>query len=325
MSPPNSRFHEHLPSDHDSGVPSPLPSPPPQARSRPNNADVIAQIRAATTAPTPLIELLKDPAFVNALDHADGKRSHRQSSSSRHREPRYSSSTVMGLLLAEEQNQSHQLRSLLRSTGDRLDQETRRANQAESKADFAERRVLELTARVSAAEMGKHYAELDASRANEEAKRYQMRIECLERELKQLQADIRTIEKQRDEADASATRARDTARKFQIELAKQQAIDEGLEQSSKKWFITGHAEGFDDGREDGFEEGRQHGIREGRELGFKQGRKSGRKEGFESGHEQGRREEHERALLAFDEFFAAEFDEDDYKVSIDMPSLIFHH
>lgn len=190
------------------------------------------------------------------------------------------------------------LRSTLRSTGDRLDQEMRRAKQAESKAEFAELRARELTVRVSVAEAGKHYAELDAARANEEMRRHQMRIESLEKQVTKLQADIRVLERQRNEADESAARARDTARKFQIELSKQQAMEKVIEEGPiygrKKWFVTGHnegwdaghAEGFDDGREDGFEEGRQYGIREGRELGFKQGRKLGRKEGFENGREQ---------------------------------------
>jgi flagellar biosynthesis/type III secretory pathway protein FliH len=203
----------------------------------------------------------------------------------------------------------------------------RRTDQAESKADFAERRAQELTIRVSAAEMGKKYAELDAARANEEIKRHQMRIECLERELKQVQADMRILERQRTEADESATRARDTARKYQIELSKQEARDERLEESqmysSNKWFATGHTKGFDEGREDGFEEGRQYGISEGRELGFKQGRKAGRKEGFANGREEGRQEEYDRALLAFDEFFHAEIDEDDFKVSLGLSYQYF--
>lgn len=319
MSP--SRFHEHLTSDRDSDVLPPLPTPPQPTRNRSDQADIMAQIRAATTrtAPTPIIELLKDPAFINAIDHADERRTRRQSSSSRHREPRYSASTIMSLVLAEEEKQSHHLRSILRSTGDRLDQETRRANQAETKAEFAERRVQELTIRVSAIETGKHYAELDATRANEEIKRHQMRIESLEREVKQLQADIRRLEKQKNEAEESATRARDTARRFQIDLSKQQARDESIEESQRyglqKWFVAGHTKGFEEGRDDGFEEGRQSGISEGRELGFKQGRKVGRKEGFEDGREEGRQEEHERALLAFDKFFVAETDENDYTVS----------
>lgn len=294
MSP--SRFHEHLASGLDSDLNLPTSSTEPNKGKIPdsNRIDVMAQIRTATMTPTPLQELLKDPAVINTLYHTDGKKSRRQSSSS----PRYSASTLMSLVVAEEEKQAQHLRSTLRSTGDRLDQEMRRAKQAESKAEFAELRTQDLTIRLSAAETGKHYAELDALRANEEIRRHQMRIESLEKQVTKLQADIRLLERQRNEADESASRARDTARKFQIELSKQQAKEKVVEESSiygrKKWFVTGHnegwdagyAEGFDDGREDGFEEGRQYGVREGRESGFKQGHKTGRKEGFENGREQ---------------------------------------
>lgn len=299
MSP--SRFLEHLTSGYDSDVNLPASPPQPGKGKMPdgNRIDVMAQIRAATMTSSPLRELLKDPAVINTLYNADGekKKNRRQSSSSQHREPRYSTSTLMSLVVAEEEKQAHHLRSTLRSTGDRLDQEMRRAKQAESKAEFAELRAQELTVRVSVAEAGKHYAELDAARANEEMRRHQMRIESLEKQVTKLQADIRVLERQRNEADESASRARDTARRFQIELSKQQekVTEEGPIYGRKKWFVTGHnegwdaghAEGFDDGRKDGFEEGRQYGIREGRELGFKQGRKMGRKEGFEKGREQG--------------------------------------
>ncbi|KAG1737618.1 hypothetical protein EDB19DRAFT_1895782 [Suillus lakei] len=247
----------------------------------------MAQIHAATMSPTPLKELLKDPAVINTLHNADGKKkSRRQSSSSQHREPYYSTSTLMSLVVAEEEKQAHHLRSTLRSTGDRLDQEMRRAKQAESKAEFAEFRARELTVRVSAAETGKRYAELDAARAEEETRRHQMRIESLE---KQRGKEMKPMKAHHERGILQES--------FQIELSKQQAkekvIEEGPIYSRKKWFVTGHnegwdaghAEGFEDGREDGFEEGRQYGIREGRELGFKQGRKMGRKNGFENGRE----------------------------------------
>ncbi|KAG2146476.1 uncharacterized protein EDB93DRAFT_1086261 [Suillus bovinus] len=233
----------------------------------------------------------------------------------------------MNLVVAEEEKQAQHLRSTLRSTGDMLDQEMRRAKQAESKAEFAELRARELAVRVNTAEMGKRYAESDAARANEEMRRYQMLIESLEKQVTKFQADIRVLERQRNEADESASRARDTARKFQTELSKQQAKEKVIEESPmycrKKWFVTGHnegwdagyAEGFDDGREDGFEEGRQYGIREGRESAFKQGRMISQKGGFEYDREQGLDKKRQLALHAFDEFFTAEVDENDYTVS----------
>ncbi|KAF8444735.1 hypothetical protein L210DRAFT_848389 [Boletus edulis BED1] len=305
--------------------------PEPATRTEPRaDSDIIAQIREATSAPSPLTSYLKDPAVINAIDspEAKGSRSRNQrhsSSSTRSREPR--SSSILGLVLAEEEKQAHKLKSLLRSTGDRLDREIRRANQAVSRAERAESRVHELSARVSKAESSKYVVELEAARAREEIKRYKIQIESLERDVKRLQADVTLLEKQRNEADECAARARDTARKFQMELRNLQARhvgrEEGLRYGMHKWFKTGriegfdtgHADGYESGRHEGYDEGREQGFSEGQEIGLKQGRKIGRQEGLDQGWEQGRREEREHVLQAFDDFFVAEIDERDQVVS----------
>lgn len=319
-----SRFHEHLASEfsHDDQHPEPARS---DLREQ---TDIIAQIREATSAPSPLTGYLRDPAVINAIDSPQGSRSRSQrhsSSTTRSREPRTSS--ILGLVLAEEEKQAHKFRSLLRSAGDKLDRETRRANQAVSRAEHAEARVHELTARVSKVESSKYVVELEAARAKEEIKRYQLQIESLERDVKRLQADVALLEKQRNEADECAARARDTARKFQMELgnvqSRQVGREEGLRYGMDKWFRTGqiegfdagHAEGYESGRHEGFEEGREHGLAKGQETGLKKGRKIGRQEGYDDGWEQGRREEREHALQAFDDFFAAEIDARDQVVS----------
>ncbi|KAG6375453.1 hypothetical protein JVT61DRAFT_3011 [Boletus reticuloceps] len=330
-----SRFHEHLASDLSNDDQYPEPSlvtrpsdyPEPATRTEPRDgSDIIAQIREATSAPSPLTSYLKDPAVINAIDSPEAKGSHSRSqrhssSSTRSRAPR--SSSILGLVLAEEEKQAHKLKSLLRSTGDRLDREMRRANQAVSRAERAESRVHELSARVSNAESSKYVVELEAARAREEIKRYKIQIESLERDVKRLQADVTLLEKQRNEADECAARARDTARKFQMELRNLQARhvgrEEGLRYGMHKWFKTGriegfdtgHADGYESGRNEGYDEGREQGFSEGQEIGLKQGRKIGRQEGLDQGWEQGRREEREHALQAFDDFFVAEIDERD--------------
>lgn len=319
-----SRFHEHLTSDVSSEDRHPEPARRHDTREA---GDIISQIREATSAPSPLTGYLKDPAVINAIDGSDHSRSRSQrhsSSSTRSREPRTSS--ILGLVLAEEEKQAHKLKSLLRLTGDRLDREIRRTNQAVSRAEHAESRVHELSARVSRAETSRYAAELDAARAKEEIKRYQLQIEGLERDVRRLQADVTLLEKQRNEADESASRARDTARKFQMELMNVQARQVGREEGARygrTWFKTGqiegwdagHAEGFGDGRDEGYEEGRKDGFTEGEEAGLRQGRKAGRQTGFDEGWEQGRREERGHALQAFDEFFTAEIDEGEHAVS----------
>lgn len=325
-----SRFHEHLASDFSND------DQHPESARKGDRTDIIAQIREATSAPSPLTGYLKDPAFISAIDEPESSRSRSQrhsSSSSRSREPR--SSSILGIVLAEEEKQAHKLKSLLRSTGDRLDREIRRANQAVSRAEHAESRVHELSARVSKAESTKYVVELEAARAKEEIKRNQLQIESLERDVKRLQADVALLEKQRNEADESASRARDTARKFEMELRNTQARhvgrEEGLRYGLHKWFKTGriegwdagHVEGYESGRDQGYGEGREYGLVEGQEIGLKQGRKIGRQEGFDEGWEQGRKEEREHALQAFDDFFNAEIDERDQVVSREQDEFRF--
>lgn len=321
-----SRFHEHLASEFSNDD---QPTAPAGKHDLYDSTDIIiSQIREATSAPSPLTGYLKDPAVIDAIDSPEGTRSRSQKhprSSGRSREPR--SSSVLGLVLAEEEKQAHKLKTLLRLTGDRLDREIRRANQAVSRAEHAESRVHELAARVSKAESSKYVTELEAARTKEEIKRYKLQIEGLERDVKRLQADVALLEKQRNEADEGASRARDTARKFQMELRNVQARQIGREEGARygmdKWFKTGriegwdagHAEGYGTGRDEGYEEGRKDGVAEGQEIGRKQGRKIGRQEGFDDGWEQGRREEREHALRAFDDFFTTEIDERDQMVS----------
>lgn len=314
-----SRFQEHLSSDYAGSDILSEPSYSSKKSASRDGADIITQIRSATSAPSPLTSYLKDPAIISALDGSDSSdrsRSHRRSSASGSRR----TSSLLGLVLAEEEKQAHHLKSILRSTGDRLDREMRRADRALARAEQAEAHVLELTARATAAESGKHYAELETTRAKDDIKYRQLQIERLESEIRRLQSQVGLLERQKNEAEDSAARARETARQLQLELrtlnTKEAGIDETRRFGMRKWFNsghmegydTGHAEGFESGREEGFDEGREYGFGEGEEAGFAEGRKTGRKEGYYEGWEQGRKAEHDHALQAFDHFLTAEGD-----------------
>ncbi|KAF9237523.1 hypothetical protein BU15DRAFT_75897 [Melanogaster broomeanus] len=296
-----SRFHEHLASSFSVDVDYPEQVSRSDVHDK---ADIIAQIREATSAPSPLTGYLKDPAVLSAIDGTDTgsssrTKSQRPSSSTRSREPRTREphqSSILGLVLAEEEKQAHKLKSLLRSTGDRLNREIRPSQPG--------------------SESSKYLVELEAARAKEEIKRHQLQIQCLERDVKRLQADVTLLERQRKEADESASRARDTARKFQMDLVNLQGKEAGRDEVRRigmhKWFKTGRIEGWDSGLVEGFENGRDEGFAEGHEAGIRQGRKMGRQEGFDEGWEQGRTEERDHALRAFDDFFAVEIDEQDH-------------
>ena len=333
------------------------------------------ELREATASPTPLGEFLRDPAVLTTLlghkksrrgstssSHRERIREHsRERSREREREPggkdykdsrrekkskdASDTSSILTLVLAEEERQAHRLKAVLRSTGDRLDFEMRRADQAEQRARTAEGHAREMQLRVAAAETGKHQAELDAARSREETKRYQIVAETAERELRRVQADMRRGEQLRQEAEEKAAEARDMARKAQQTLREFQARQEGREEGRRleatrryndgredgfedgraEGFEQGHAEGFEEGRTEGYASGRSEGYNAGRLIGFEEGRKVGWNEGYDEGLQTGRKQEREHALNAFDKFMDSEVGRDTLRESVITMTTVSRH
>jgi len=312
--------------------------------------DVMHELREAASSPTPLGEFLRDPAVLTSL--IGHKKPRRGSASSTHRErerhrdhsyerdrehergqkePRRKgkdsdTASILTLVLAEEERQAHHLKAVLRTTGDRLDYEMRRADQAELRARTAEGHAREVALRIATAETGRHQAELDAARAREEIKRFQMLSETVERELRRAELELQRVDRARKEAEQSAADARDAARKAQQTLREFQAREEGREEGRMlearrryndgredgfedgraEGYEAGQAEGFEAGRAEGYATGRQEGFNAGRLAGFEEGRKVGWSEGYQEGVGQGRKEERVHAIEAFDKFMDSE-------------------
>lgn len=326
---------------------------PPVATPASGRYDVMHELREATSTPSPLGEFLRDPAVLTAL--MGHKKTRRGSTSSSHRdrerdrererehehsrerdypakEPRRKTkdtsdtSSILTLVLAEEERQAHHLKAVLRNTGERLDYEMRRADQAELRARTAEGHSREVALRIATAENGRHQAELETARVREETKRFQLLAEASERELRRVEADMQRLERMRKEAEQNAADSRDLARKAQQALREHQAREEGREEGRmlemrRKYndgredgfedgraegYENGHAEGFETGRSEGYASGRTEGYNAGRLVGFEEGRKVGWSEGYADGLKQGRREERVHAIEAFDKFMDSE-------------------
>lgn len=286
--------------------------------------DLLSHIRDAASTPSTLTKFLQDPVILSSLGSSAAKKKskpHRGSSSS-HRELHHKSSStsmVMSMVLAEEERQANHLKAVLKSTGDRLEQETRRADLAEQRAAQAEARMRDMNLKIGAADAARRTSELDSTRLKEEMKRFQLQIDSLERDLKRAQENARLLEKRRAEAEENAAKSRDGARKFQIALADSQARDEGREDARRmeiqKWYDIGRQEGWDAGRKEGFQEGKSLGFKQGKLVGFEEGRSAGRERGWDEGLQEGKREEREHALQAFDKFLAEEIHgQDEYNV-----------
>jgi hypothetical protein len=194
--------------------------------------------------------------------------------------------SMLTLMLAEEERNSSNLKTLLQITRDRLETETRRADAAESRATLAEARARDGSSRAATLEQGLHRSELEAARAQEETKRAQMQLETVERELRRMTSEVQRLTRQKEEADNAAAKARDLARKWQAALRDHQAHDEGRQEGMRLALVRR----YEDGREDGWEEGRNQGWDKGREEGFYEGRRAG----FEEGRQTGAKEERGR-------------------------------
>ncbi|KAI0677221.1 hypothetical protein C8Q78DRAFT_75262 [Trametes maxima] len=141
--------------------------------------------------------------------------------------------------LAEEGYEAKNLRKVLRAAVERLESETRRAQEAE-------RRALELAQRFKNVNDARLFTQQELDRTHAELRLYKVQLDNAQREI-QLGSDLlKDIEAQRDNAEAAAARARSTARKLKEEQLMMRAREEG--------------------RKEGYREGLQRGIQQARGI-----------------------------------------------------------
>ncbi|KAG2339362.1 hypothetical protein BDR05DRAFT_968106 [Suillus weaverae] len=152
-------------------------------------------------------------------------------------------------LLVNEEYEAKQTRKVLYTALDRLDAESRRAEEAE--AQLAE--TLERTRSINEARVA---AQQEAARAQEELRLYKLQLDNAQREILRAQDVLGVIEAQRDDAEAAAADARSKARRLNEERLVELAREEGRR--------LGYEEGIRRGRNMGYREGRVVGIDDGR-------------------------------------------------------------
>ena len=130
-----------------------------------------------------------------------------------------------------EQYQGAQTKRYIRIALERLDSETKRAQEAESRA-------LELADRFRAVNEARVQAQTDLVRANEELRLWKTQYENAQNELRKGQQMLRDVESQRDDAEASAAEARSVARKIRekhlVLLAREEGRKQGYEEGLKR-------------------------------------------------------------------------------------------
>lgn len=262
----------------------------------------MAQAREATSSPSPLIRILHDPSLMPSGSVENLRKEHkRPSQSPRRREHR--APVVAAIAIAEEERHAKHLKALLRSSSDHLERETRRAEDATVRAEFAERREREALARAETAEAGRDALQTERMRLENDTRGYQMQMEASQRETRQLEEDLADARREMAELEYSEQKARETLRRYQIILNDMEKQIR-LRANEVQKMID---QCYEDGREDGYEDG----YRDGQEAGVKEGWRKGRKEGLRQGKEQGRRAERQYAMEAFDKFLEEETNDRD--------------
>lgn len=149
-------------------------------------------------------------------------------------------------LLAHDEIEAVGLRRALSQASERLDQENRRAADAETRAREAEARVLALQA-------ARHAAQVDAQREQETLKAYQAQLEVARSEILRAQKELDTMAAEKERAEEEAARERSKARAIAKEVEIQRARELGREE--------GKNQGYAEGRKDGWHLGNQQGIK----------------------------------------------------------------
>lgn len=160
------------------------------------------------------------------------RRHHRQRSeheSDRHKDDsREGSSRILSRISSGSHRDVKHLRTLLVLTSDRLESETRRADQAEQ-------RVVDVLQRLRAAHEATAVARGEASRAQQEVRLYQIQLEQAQREILRAQGIVDELEKARLEAEEEAARSRSKARKCR----EQWVLSKAREQGRQEGFMEG--------------------------------------------------------------------------------------
>lgn len=151
---------------------------------------------------------------------------------------------LLKLVVDEEIEAVKQTRRALHTALERLDGETRRAQEAE-------RRALELAQRFKSVNDARLATQHDNFRLNEQLSLYKLQLENAQRELDRRQDMVRDLESQRDDAEQAAARARTTARQYREqqltskarEAGRRQGYEEGLRRGMEEAGLTGPSEG----------------------------------------------------------------------------------
>ncbi|KAI0371553.1 hypothetical protein BV20DRAFT_965310 [Pilatotrama ljubarskyi] len=135
--------------------------------------------------------------------------------------------------LMEDSIESKKMSKILRAALERLDSETRRAQEAE-------RRALELAQRFKIVNEARMASQQELDRTHAELRMYKVQLDNAQREILRGSDLLKDIEAQRDSAEAAAARARSTARRLKEEQLVLKAKEEGRREGYREGLQRGY-------------------------------------------------------------------------------------
>ncbi|KAF7795810.1 hypothetical protein EIP86_006977 [Pleurotus ostreatoroseus] len=155
-----------------------------------------------------------------------------------------SSAKLLARLVSRfDQRDVKHVRTLLLITNDRLDSETRRADQAEQ-------RVVDALHRLRTAHEATSLAQADAVRAKQEVQMCRLQLDQALHERTSMQEIIDQLEQSLRDAEDESARARSVARKLREELLSSKAREQGRKEGFEEGFARGRAMGLADAQND---------------------------------------------------------------------------
>ncbi|TCD66288.1 hypothetical protein EIP91_001579 [Steccherinum ochraceum] len=169
------------------------------------------------------------PSTTHSKTHrSDGSsRHHRRHDRDRDTDFASASARLLARLASRDDRDVKHVRTLLVLTTERLESETRRADQAEQ-------RVIDTLHRLRSAHEATTAARSETARAAEMVQLYKLQLDYAQREINRAQEILNQVDRERADAEAEAARARSTARRLRednlIAKAKEQGRREGFQE-----------------------------------------------------------------------------------------------
>lgn len=226
-----------------------------------------------------MIRILHDPSVLPP-DYGKTRRDERQNRTVRTAR-RGRTEVVAALAIAEEEKQSRQLKSLLRSSGERLEYEIRRAEAATQRGEIAERQEKTYLARALSAETEKEEVRKICNSLERDMRNYQIQLEAAQRELDHLLMDLGEKKREMEELQDGEAKAQGEARKCRSGMNELQARLEKqnveVQTVAQEWYESGREAGY----EEGYNAGRKEGVKKGRREGLAEGKHEERRNAME--------------------------------------------